>query len=334
MAEQVITNALNSVVQELRVQGLTKHVRTFHGEGNTKFLNWLSDMDQMATTCDSERMCVLATMTLGGTAGLYVTRLTNSPITWTDLRQKLRQRFGEADNPRISREKLRNTKQHKGESVQNFAERLRAAAKDVFDDLETTDARNVLVDTFQRGLKDDKLARQIIRKNCTDLDSAEKAALKESQTDKMFQLYRGDGDEEPMDVDAVHRDEVAELKKKVSDLQKQVEETKRNPTRQQQPQNKQQYRNNSTHYRQPPNTAPQYRQPPHTPFRQPPNAPRRQTHPNGPYPYAYPPPTHMFTTPPPQPPPPQTHRWTPDGRPICSSCQRVGHVQRFCYQGN
>ena len=95
-------------------------------------------------------------MTLGGTAGLYVSRLTKTPITWTDLRQKLRERFGEADNPRLTKEKLRTMKQHKGESVPNFAERLRAAAKDLFDDMDSTDAKDILVDTFQRGLKDDK----------------------------------------------------------------------------------------------------------------------------------------------------------------------------------
>ena len=265
--ESHVTAALQSVVQEIRVGALTKHVRNYHGEGTSKFYNWLSDMDQLSNTVDSDRMCVLATMTLGGTAGLYVGRLTNTPITWKDLRQKLRERFGEADNPRLSKEKLRNTKQHKGESVQNYAERLRAAAKDLFDDIDSTDAKDVLVDTFQRGLRDDKLARQIIRKNCKDLDSAEKAALKESQTDKMFHLYRRDGDtEEPMDVDAVHRDEVAELRKKVSELQKQVEETKRTPSRQQHTQNQQQ--TNTPRFRPPPNTGPQYnRQQAYTPRR-------------------------------------------------------------------
>ena len=176
--ESHVTAALQSVVQEIRVGALTKHVRNYHGEGTSKFYNWLSDMDQLSNTVDSDRMCVLATMTPGGTAGLYVGRLTNTPITWKDLRQKLRERFGEADNPRLSKEKLRNTKQHKGESVQNYAERLRAAAKDLFDDLDSTDAKDVLVDTFQRGLRDDKLARQIIRKKLQGLRLCRKSRFK------------------------------------------------------------------------------------------------------------------------------------------------------------
>ena len=311
-----VTAALQSVVQEIRVGALTKHVRNYHGEGVTKFHNWLTDMDQLSNTVDSDRMCVLATMTIGGTAGLYVSRLTKTHITWTDLRQKLRERFGEADNPRLTKEKLRTMKQHKGESVPNFAERLRAAAKDLFDDMDSTDAKDILVDTFQRGLKDDKVARHIIRKDCKDLDMAEKAALKETQTDKMFNLYRRDGDaEEPMDIDAVHKDEVAELRKQVAELQKQAKETKQAPSRQQ---------------------PPQATQRTYTPRRQP-NYNRINT-------YTYPPPPpHMYTTQPPPPPhmytappPPQkqTHRWTPDGRPICSACQRVGHIRRFCRMGN
>ena len=35
-AEQIITNALKDVVQEIRVQSLTKLVRNFHGEGTSK----------------------------------------------------------------------------------------------------------------------------------------------------------------------------------------------------------------------------------------------------------------------------------------------------------
>ena len=144
MAEAaVITAALQSVVQEIRVSNLTKHIRTYHGEGTAKFYQWLTDMDQLSNTVDSDRMCVLATLTLGGSAGLFVTRLTKSAITWTTLRAKLRERYGEADDPRISKEQLAHIKQHKGEAVQNFSERLRAAASDVFNDITSDQAQEV-----------------------------------------------------------------------------------------------------------------------------------------------------------------------------------------------
>ena len=300
----MITAALQSVVQEIRVSNLTQHVRTYHGEGTAKFYQWLADMDQLSNTIDSDRMCVLATLTLGGSAGLFVTRLTKTHITWTDLRSKLRERYGEAEDPRISQEKLKHIRQHKGEAVQNFAERLRAAATDVFNDIDSNQAQGVLVDTFQRGLRDDRLARVLIKKNLKTLDELEKEAVDEQQTDKIFNLYRRE--EEPMDVDVVKKDEVEELKKTVSDLEKKLARTRRAPPR---------------HQNYPTRTAPP-----------PPNA--------GPYtkpPPSYSQPPHMYTQPPPQTTPrrpPTQHRWTPDGRPVCSTCGRIGHVRRFCRSGN
>ena len=74
MAEQFFSTALKEVIQEIRMQNLTKHVRPFHGEGSAKFRNWLTDMDQLGITVDSERMCVLASLTLGGLAGTFVSR--------------------------------------------------------------------------------------------------------------------------------------------------------------------------------------------------------------------------------------------------------------------
>lgn len=311
--ETIVTAALQSLVQEIRVSSLTKHVRTYQGEGTAKFYQWLTDMDQLSNTVDSDRMCVLATLTLGGPAGLYVARLTKTPITWTDLRRRLRDRYGEAEDPRIAREKLRNIRQNKGETVQNYAERLRAAADDLFDNIDSDEAQGMLVDTFQRGLKDDRLARVLIRKNCKSLDELENEAITEQQTEKIFHLYRRD-EQEPMEVDVVKRDEVQELRKTVSELEKKLEQTKRVPPRQQ-PQTQRRYNNQRQGQSYPQTTPPP---PPHM---------------YGPPTRPVPPPPHMYTYPPP-PLPTQRHRWTPDGRPICSTCGRIGHKSRTCRAGN
>ena len=307
-----MTAALQSLVQEIRVSSLTNHVRNYQGEGTAKFYSWLTDMDQLASTIDSDRMCVLATLTLGGPAGLYVARLTKTPITWTDLRRRLRDRYGEAEDPRIAREKLRHIRQNKGETVQNYAERLRAAANDFFDNVDSDEAQGLLVDTFQRGLKDDRLTRALIKKNCKNLDELENAAITEQQIDKIFHLYRRD-EPEPMEVDMVRKDEVDELRKKVSDLEKKLDQAKRAPPRQQ-PQAPRRYNNQAQGQ-----TYPQAMPPPPQMYR-PPTRPA-------------PPPPHMYTSPPP-PLPAQRHRWTPDGRPICSSCGRIGHTSRSCRAGN
>ena len=317
----IVTTALNSVVQEIRISSLTKHVRPFHGEGTAKFYQWLTDMDQLSNTVDSDRMCVLATLTLGGPAGLFVARLTKTHVSWTELREKLRKRYGETEDSRISKEKIRHIKQNKGEAVHNFAERLRAAAADMFSDIDSPDAQDVLTDTFQRGLRDDRLARTLIRKNCKTLDELEHEAEQETRTDKIFSLYRRD--EEPMDVDIVKKDEVEELRKKVTDLEKKLEQ--RNTT-QNRGQTQRQNRPRATTTR-PPVPPP----PPHM------YAP---TQPRPPPPHMYvptqppvpPPPPHMYNMPPP--PQPHRHKWTRDGRPICSVCGRIGHTSRFCRAEN
>ena len=55
-------------IRPQNLQNLRKHVRTFHGGGTAKFQNWLTDMELLAITMDSETMCVLATLKLEGLA--------------------------------------------------------------------------------------------------------------------------------------------------------------------------------------------------------------------------------------------------------------------------
>ena len=152
MSEPFFKTAFKEIIQEIRTQNLTKHVRNFHGEGTSNFLNWLQDMDQLSITCESNRMCVLATLTLGGMAGTYVSRLIqeSSGITWQNLRQKLRERFLDASDPSYAPEQCRQMRQKPQESIQNFAERLRTAALDAFGNMTSPDTQRSLVEFFRK----------------------------------------------------------------------------------------------------------------------------------------------------------------------------------------
>ena len=349
MSEQFFAAALKEVCQEIRIQNLTKHVRPFHGEGASKFTNWLTDMDQLAITVDSERMCVLATLTLGGLAGTFVSRLLkeNQNIQWCSLRQKLRERFSDYADLSLAQEQCRRLKQRKDETVQNFAERLRSAATDAFDTA-NPDTQRTLVEIFQKGVQNDQLSRNLIRKKFQTLDQAMEYAADEARTDKCFQLYRDKpAPTEPMDVDAVRTDnKLDQLQNDLGRLTKQLDRMNR----------RSQYRTSGppprpqgVHPRQhsaPPRfrTAPPPRFPSQT--RPPTNPPR--------------PPTGTFhthftaVTPPPLLPPSAprpgragsgpsgpgappaagsrlpAYQWTVDGRPICAACGRVGHRHRQC----
>ena len=113
-------------------------------------------MDQLAISVDSEKMCVLATLTLGGMAGTYTARMLkeNPRIQWLDLRRKLRERFSEVD-AYMAKEKCHRLRQTKGESVQNFGERLLAAACEAFDNVTEAEVQQFMVETFQKGVTDD-----------------------------------------------------------------------------------------------------------------------------------------------------------------------------------
>lgn len=338
MAEQIISNALREVVQELRVQGLTKHVRNFHGEGAAKLSNWLKDMEQLSATCDDQRMCVLATLTLGGSAGTFVSRVLkeNPQITWQNLKIRIKERYSELTDPLMAREKCRHLKQKPGESVQNFAERINATAYDAFDDIRLPHVQVELVDMFQRGVSDDRLARNLIRKKFQNLEEAVKYAGEEQRTDRTFELFRHTHSDEPMEVDVLHSegkesDQLSQLQQNMERLSKQMDKM----SRQIKPQ---------VHF--------QAQAPPSRSQ----SAPRPNQRAASPRPYAVPKPD--FSKPPPtvrKNPPAQTfkpgnlptgpsrgqpnhrpqlaqnrYQWTENGRPICARCGIIGHIHRNC----
>ena len=365
MTEQFFTTALKDIIQEIRMQNLTKHVRTFHGEGTAKFQNWLTDMDQLAITIDSEKMCVLATLTLGGLAGTFVSRyMKENPQTqWQTLRAKLRERFSDAADLAYAQEQCRRTRQKKDENIQNFAERLRTAAADAFDNLASPDTQRTLVEIFQKGVQSDYLSRQIIRKKFTNFEQAVDFAVDETRADRTFQLCRDrPAPQEPMDVDAVRTDDkLDQLRTDVDRLTKQLDRMTRRPHHPSNPP-RAPFRPQSAppRFRQVP-SHPQSRghitQRPHhitqrpptsaahmtyvpdaasAPPPQPPSNPYRQQYQPGPAAAGFQPTPYQHPPPATDPSPASAHatrtpyQWTHDGKPICAACGRVGHIRRQC----
>ena len=347
MAEQFITNAIKDVVQELRVQSLTKHVRNFHGEGAEKFANWLKDMDQISATCDSTRMCVLATLTLGGSAGSFVSRLLKSSpnMTWTDLRSSIKGRYSELTDPFLAKERCRHLKQKQSESVQNFAERLGTVAADAYDDISPPHVQLDLVDIFQRGVKDDRLARNLIRKRFQKLDEAVSYACEEQRTDRTFELFRHTHSEEPMDVDVVHatkgmdeqldqiQSNVEKLATQLDKVSKQMRPPTQTPRPPPRPPGGPPRTVTTDRYAEGQRAGPSRPSQsagavPRLDFSRPPPAynPTPQPQRHGPsQPRAGGAPTRSFR--------PLTrtqYNWTADGKPVCARCGNIGHVHRSC----
>ena len=349
---QLIARTMQDVVQEIRAQGLTQHVRTFNGESSTKFHDWARDMDSIYCTTDDERMRLLVTRTLSGPAGKFACRLINDKpsISWKELRNKLRERYSELQDPYCAQMKLRQLKQHSGELVQNFSERIQALAHEAFDDIASSEAQRLLIEVFQKGVADDRLARSLIRKRFDKLQDAVDFACTEQQTDRTFEMCRGSTSrlDEPMEIDIIRstpgNDKIDNLEKSLKDLSikldkvaKQVVHSKPNPQA-----HSSRTGINHTHHR---GSAPSNR----PPFRKTQTfRPSNMSHPSQRAGYRNIPHRSFNSSGTPGISPSQTYQqsenrqnstrtayqWTQDGRPICAFCSKIGHTQRNCYSKN
>ena len=130
----------------------------------------------------------------------------------------------------MAKEKCRRMQQRSGESVQNFAERLNTAALDAYDDVRLPHVQETIVDIFQRGVKDERLARNLIRKKFQTMEEAVKYATEEQRTDRTFEMYRHAQVEEPMEVDIVQEgkeaEKLAQIQETVQKLTKQLDRVK------------------------------------------------------------------------------------------------------------
>ena len=344
VTEKTLVDTMRDISMEIRVQGLSQHVRSFSGESSNKFHDWVRDMDSIACSTDDKRMLVLATRTLSGPAGKFACRLlaANQNLKWPELRKQLRDRYSDLKDPYCAKEKLQKVRQKKGELIQNFSERLQDIASEIFDNPNSPDSQRTLVEVFQKGVNDDRLARALIRKKFTSLQEAVKFASDEQQTDRTFELCRGRLDvDEPMEVDVVRNDSqtdrIEKLEKCLSDVGLKIDKLAKAVSKNQgsayssplqkqsQPQTRRPYQappRNQRHFQAPPQNNRQFqRQYQPTQWQRRPQNQPQQTHFQSQQ-------TAPANAGPNEPPP--RYKWTPDGRPICAYCQKVGHTQRVC----
>ena len=192
---------------ELRAQGVSKQIRDYDGQGGRKFREWLRDIERAAAVveADDARYRAFCLMTLRGPASDFLGRtLRQRPdVPWVALRNMLREQFSDTGDSLIAKQKLLRLRQNKEETIQNFAERLFSLAEEAYSavDLPTNIVQRQLVEILTAGLKDDHIARKLLREQPADLTQAVRLAATEYQTAKCFELCRRT--EEPMDVSAV-----------------------------------------------------------------------------------------------------------------------------------
>ena len=227
---QMISDAFKALQLELRAQGASNTIRTFGGEGSQRFNEWVNDINRLRVQlgaegqpADDERTRILVLQSLSGPAADYVTRVVQeSPsISWDDLHRKLSERYNDLADAQYARQTLRRIAQRKDEGVQNYFERLLAAAKNAYsgENIKDRFIQTTITETFVNGLQDDDVAKRLIRYQPKDMETALKYAVGEQQAKRAYNLRRGNVREgpEPMEVDQLMIGQL-QLLNKIEDL--------------------------------------------------------------------------------------------------------------------
>ena len=143
--------------------------------------------------------------TLRGPAGDFVTRLirVQPNITWPSIRQALYDHYSDINDTQLAIQKLCRLTQNAGESIQNFAMRIMILADDAYagHDMNNPLIQSALIETLVDGVRDNGVARKLIRENPDKFEKA--VALAEQQATRAYNIRRR---EEPMDVYWVSQD--------------------------------------------------------------------------------------------------------------------------------
>lgn len=324
----VFSHHFRELQMEMRAQGVYSQIRTFSGEGNKQFSEWVRDLERARVTLNAtnERMRILALQSLSGPAAEYCSRiLRDQPeVTWEVLKESLKTRYSDMSDMLYARQTLRKLKQGKGESVQNFYDRLISLAEEAFDadDIGDDVIQQQIIEIFVDGLTSDPMARKLIRSKPNTLENALKLATEEQQATRSFALRRGTGRSvEPMEVDNLDSSPSRAPQNEAEDRLTAVEETLGSLVTQV----TQLVRNQENGPSSPQRTYAQVVQggprPSFTPqSNMRPVNPTRNTRPENRGPTRG---TSGNTW-------SQTLRWTPDGSPICHKCGQSGHIGREC----
>ena len=231
--EDLIAHEFSKLRMELRSQGATNVIPQFSGESSEKYSTWVKNLERVLVQLggDDARAKVLALQTTSGPAADYVTRVykEDPDTTWQTLKEKLKARYSDLADLAYARHRLRRLTQMKSETVQNFHERVLAAAQEVFDSdqLKQDYIQQQIVEFFLDGLSSDVMARRLIRLKVTKMDKALEHALAEQQAQKSFDLRRGPArEEEPMEVDSLSVNASGELSKVTGLLQELLSQLK------------------------------------------------------------------------------------------------------------
>ena len=295
---EMLQESFRLIQTEMRASALVRQIRDFSGEGERRFAEWLGDIRRIGHALNANRnqFITLAMQTLKGTAADFLARIIreNPNITWDQIVESLTTQYLSDNEAQIAKQKLKRLMQKKGESVQNFGERILFLADRAYNDINDPVIQSSLIDILIDGVENDNLAKHLLKTPPANFHEALEHATRDQNVNKAFNLRRRL--EEPMDISTLanKNDRVQQLENAVLNLSSQVEKLVASHSEKSNPQN------NSRKYNHQQTTSRPYNQANPRPYRPQQSAFR--------------------------------HRWTQDGRPICSKCTKTGHISKYCKQ--
>ena len=200
MANQIIPELFQNLNEQIKdvktaisTQTISQVVQSF--DGNSKeFKNWIKNVEKYGTltNLDENKLKFVAYQSSKGLVSDYIHRFLtdDSTGTWTDLKEQLKLRFAEIQDPQYAFSLLKTTKQRTDENVQIYAERLLSLATDAYENINGNldYIEKQLVEIFIDGLSHDYLRLKLMRENHATLSNALKSAIHEQSVRARFEL--------------------------------------------------------------------------------------------------------------------------------------------------
>ena len=200
-----VRGAVTSLSKNSKGDTTLQNIRPLSIWDNTKYKAWVSDMERyflfVGTTEDKKSELALVTTT--GHVGEFISNIVNNNrhIPWTDLKSRLGGHCSDAKRPVELLTELAKIRQHRGEKMRNYIQRVIKTAEGAFDSESQGHSivRNMVKDFFIEGIFDDDVKMSVLRGTPETTEEAYDLAVTES-TWKDSIRNSHERREEPMEI--------------------------------------------------------------------------------------------------------------------------------------
>ncbi len=202
----VLQQSMETLQKDLQLNGLIQSIRKFHGDSHKALKSYIRELETARASLESPtdiQMRAMVLRTVRDTAMDFCHRfITENPTcTWDQLKHVLRTHFSDSADSEAQRRALNKAKQSPNETMIAFSERILSYGEDAFGaDFDERLAQKAMISAFKDGLRDTNIAARLIRRDHSTFAACRADALKEAASSRRVQLRRWTDTEEDMDI--------------------------------------------------------------------------------------------------------------------------------------